>query len=888
MRCIVSSAALALLLAGNAIADTAGSEELWPGAQHDPAIPTLAATLGHAPGDEITSPDGITVYLNALHRAAPERTRLLEYARSWEGRPLHVLVIGSAERIANLDAVKADLRRLADPRQLAAADAESLIGRLPVVTWLMHAVHGNEISSSDAALATAYHLLASRNDADVELILRESLVLIDPLENPDGRARFLAQNLLGRAARPDSEPAAAEHDEPWPGGRANHYLFDMNRDWFALTQPETRGRIALALDFFPHVAVDLHEMGGDSTYYFAPPAAPGNPFVTAAQESWFETFGRANAATFDARGFPYFTREIFDSFYPGYGESWPFFQGAIGMTYEQASARGLVYRRSDETLLTYRQGIVQHSTAALTTARTAAANRAAILRDYFAYRQSAVAEGVAAAKGAARAYLLVPGVDPSRAERLARLLAAQGVEVGETTASMRLGARTLPVGTFVVSAAQPAGRLVRNLLEPHTALDPTFVAEQERRRKAHLQDQIYDVTAWSLPALFDVECVLSPSAVAVSTKPVAAVAAPRSAQLPPARVGYLVPWGAAAAAMVNEGLTAGMKAQVAGEPFTLGGRRYRIGTVLFRSAANTSDLGSRLGELAAKHGVAPVAIDSAWVDEGMSLGSNDMQTLRAPRVLLAWDRPANSLSAGWARYLLERRYGLAVTAVRTSSLQRVDLDRYDALVLPAGDYADALGESARRRLRAWIEAGGTLVTIGEASRWAAEGGAGLLATTTELKGGAAEKKAEEGDKPKASGGAKEGEAFDYEKAIQPERERPDATSGAILRVGLDQTHWLAAGHDDEVQVMVEGQRIFTPIKLDEGRNVGVYAPSERLVASGLVWPESQAQLARKAYLIHQPMGDGHLIAFAEDPNYRGYAEGSALLWVNALLLGPAF
>jgi hypothetical protein len=382
--------ALAALLLAAAAAEPM---ELAPATRYDPRIPTLRSVTGHEVGDEISTPDQIAAYLKALAAAAPERTRLVEYARSWEGRPLYTLVIGAPERIARLDAVKADLRRLADPRPLSSSDADRLVRELPVVTWLIHAVHGNEISSSDAALAEAYHLLAAQGDADVDTILRESSVLVDPLENPDGRARFVAQNLQGRAATPDPEPLSAEHDEPWPGGRANHYLFDMNRDWFALSQPETMGRVAQHLEWYPHVVVDLHEMGGESTYYFAPPAQPANPLITARQQSWLDTFGRANAARFDERGFPYFVKEVYDAFYPGYGDSWPVFQGAVGMTYEQASARGLVYRRSDDTLLTYRQGILQHFTSAITTAATAAKNRERLLRDFLDYRRTAVAEG---------------------------------------------------------------------------------------------------------------------------------------------------------------------------------------------------------------------------------------------------------------------------------------------------------------------------------------------------------------------------------------------------------------------------------------------------------------------------------------------------------------
>jgi len=229
--CQLSAIGLVLVpvLAGPALAQ---EPALWPGATYDPAIPTIKAVLGHNHGEVITPPEGVAEYLQALQQAAPTRARLIEYARSWEGRPLWLMVIGSADRIARLEQVKADLQRFADPRRTSAADAERLLAELPVVVWLIHGVHGNEISSSDAALAEAYHLLAAQGDAGVDAVLGDALVLIDPMQNPDVRARFVYQNLLGRAATPDPAPYSAEHDEPWPGGRVNHYLFDMNRDWF--------------------------------------------------------------------------------------------------------------------------------------------------------------------------------------------------------------------------------------------------------------------------------------------------------------------------------------------------------------------------------------------------------------------------------------------------------------------------------------------------------------------------------------------------------------------------------------------------------------------------------------------------------------------------------
>ena len=860
-------------------AGPAGAQELWPGATYDPAIPTIESVLGHDFGDEISSPEEIVIYLKALAAAAPDRTRLVEYARTWEGRPLHVMAIGAPARIGRLDQVKADLKRLADPRGVSDADRGRLIAELPVVTWLMHAVHGNEISSPDAALAEAYHLLAARGDQMVDTILRESIVLIDPLENPDGRARFLFQHKLGRAATPDPDRLSAEHDEPWPGGRSNHYLFDMNRDWFAQTQPETRGRLKVALDYYPHVVVDLHEMSGDSTYYFAPPADPLNPFITADQVRWLEAFGRANAARFDSRGFPYFIREVYDSFYPGYGESWPIFNGAIGMTYEQASARGLVFRRDDETLLTYRRGIVQHFNAAITTAHTAAANRERLLRDFVAYRQSAISEGE---KANAREYVLLPGVDPAMAGRLARLLAAQGVEVRKATAAFRIGDRQAPAGSYLVSSAQPSGRLVRNLLDAHVPQPEAFVKEQDRRRQKRQGDQIYDVTGWSLPALFDVEVVTSTQTLSPASTPVAASEEQPAAALPAAKVAYLLPWGSQAPGAVFALLKAGIRVHHAGRPFTIGETTYPVGTAIIRVAELGEGHREALTTIAASHHVNLVPLDSGWVDKGISLGSGDVTALKVPRIVLAWDAPTSSLSAGWTRYVLERRFGFAVSTIRVATLGRLDLDKVDVLVLPQGNYSGALGDDAVRRLREWVRGGGTLITSGEATRWAAGEKVNLLETRAELRGGKPD--VEEKDRKPAD----PPQPFDYDKAVQPERERPENTPGAIVRVRLDREHWLASGTDGAIQAIVEGQRVFTPLKLDKGVNVGVYEEKDRLVVGGLAWDEAQNQLAQKAFLMHQRLGQGHVIAFAEEPNYRAFTEAAHLLFANGVLLGPAY
>jgi hypothetical protein len=234
--------------------------------------------------------------------------------------------------------------------------------------------------------------------------------------------------------------------------------------------------------------------------------------------------------------------------------------------------------------------------------------------------------------------------------------------------------------------------------------------------------------------------------------------------------------------------------------------------------------------------------------------------------------------------VLERRFGQAVTVFRTETLRQVDLRDFVVVVLPAGTYSEALREDGIRRLKDWARAGGTLITLGEASRWATRDKVGLLDTRTELRGGKPDVEPPADDKKAAE---EPKMPFDLEQAIQPDREPPDSTPGAIMRVVLDVEHWLSAGLDGEIQAIVEGQRIFTPIKLDKGRNVGVYAPKDRLVAAGFTWDNPKEQLPQKAFLLHQPIGQGHIIAFAEDPNYRAIPEATELLFINAVLLGPA-
>ena len=682
-------------------------------AAHDPRIPALEDVVGHETGDEITKPQDVIAYMTALAVTAPDRMRLFQYAESWQGRPLFYGVISSAENIARLDEIKQDLSDIG-----AGTASREVINRTPAVTWLAYGVHGNEISSSDAALALAWHLLAAENDPVVEKILAETIVIIDPMQNPDGRARFVHNFESARGLTPFADRYAAEHDEPWPSGRTNHYLFDMNRDWFALTQPETRGRVAAMQEWQPVVVVDAHEMGGDNSYFFPPAAAPFNPNITGQQQDKQTLIGLNHARWFDRLGFEYFTREVYDAFYPGYGDMWPGLNGAISMTYEQGSARGLKFRKRTGEEFSYRETVEHHFIATLSTAEVVASNKELFLQDYAAYRRKAVTDG---RKSRDRFYVFDLSPRRAEAEALARRLVFQGIDVQRLEGERRLCGETYPEGALVVDSAQPNYQLIRTLLDEETSLPAEFMEEQERRRKAGLGWELYDVTAWSLPLMSGVAMATCKNVnlrEAVSIAP-DQLPAPRLPE-EPASFAYAVPWtDAGQAKLVIRALAEGLNGKVTSEGFTAEGRSFPRGTVVFSLAANKEGLGEKLALFAESTGAEIAGLNSSWTESGPNLGSSKFRPLKTPQIAILWDEGVSSLSAGNTRFVLERQLGLPVTPIRTRTVARASLSDYDVLIIPeaGGSLAGRLGNGGAAAIREFTEDGGTVIGFGSALQY---------------------------------------------------------------------------------------------------------------------------------------------------------------------------
>jgi hypothetical protein len=841
--------------------------------EFDPAIPSLTETVGHAPATRITSPDQAYAYLRALTGAAPERTRLVQYATSWEGRPLYYLILSAPENIARLETIRADMASIAAGR--------SGNGSALPVTWLAYGVHGNEISSTDAALMTAYHLLAARGDSRAAKIMAETIVVIDPMQNPDGRARFVNNFLAATGIVPAADRQAAEHDEPWPSGRVNHYMFDLNRDWFTLSQPETRGKVAAIRQWNPVVVVDLHEMGGDESYFFSPAAQPFNPNLSSAQVRAYELIGRYNAAAFDAMGEPYFTREVYDLFYPGYGDTWNAHQGAIGSTYEQGSARGLVFARRDGTELTYADGVRNHFIASLATAAAVADNPARFLSDFAAYR-SGNSSG-AAGRGA---YLIDLSKRRWNAERLGRRLAEQGITVLRRDGSASACGRPYPAGYLAVPQAQPAARLVRSLLDRDTPLPPDFLAEQERRRSQDLPHELYDVTAWSVGPMAGVEVAVCNAAA--GGEPLSADAPITAMQEGSGAFAVAVPWtDSGQARLVTLALREGIEGRVTDKAFTAEGRQFPRGTVVFPAGSNSTEAMAQLAAISLEVGAHTVALESGWVESGPNLGSESFVRLTLPRVAVAWDDGISQLSAGALRYVLEQRLGLPVVPIRTSRLARADLSDYDVLLVPEGNPSAALGAGGQRTIREFVQRGGVLVAIGDSLETFSSGVTPLLDVKREAALGREPDSADDDAKTDLAEAVEIASDAEYREVIKDQQALPDTLPGALLNVVAQRDHFLSAGYEDGAVVLATGTQIFTPLDRAKGINVLRFAAPGDLIASGYVWEENRRQLAYKPYLMAQRQGRGLVIGFAHDPSTRAYLEGLDLMIANAVLVAPS-
>jgi len=853
------------------------------GMQFDSSIPTIQSVLGYDFGERITRHRDMETYFNALLKAAPDRVKVQKIGESIEGRALYYIIVSAPENMTRLDELRQANLKLSEPRKTSAGEADAIIQNNPVFVCLSYSVHGNEHSSTEAAMATAYYLLAAR-DPNVAQIMKNCVIIIDPLQNPDGRERFVNYFNSTVGNKPNTDPNAAEHNEVWPGGRYNHYLFDMNRDWTVLTQPETYARIQAYQQYQPEGFIDFHEMGRNNTYFFPPTSTPHNPNVPKSLPAWWQKLGKAIAADFDKNNVEYYTAEHYDFWYPGYGDSWPTYNGAIAGTYEQASARGLQVMRKDGTLLDYKDAVWHHFLSSLATCKMSSENRQAKLKDFYDFRASAVQEGKT---GPVKEYVISRTNDPLETDILIRKLLTQGIEVRQASADFKASVRnyytdqtetkSFHAGDYIIPMDQPLKRLIEVTFEKEQQFDKDFLAAEAKRREEGEETELYDITAWALPLAYGLDIywsadVFSSNAPAVTQLPI------QSPELQPASYAYLVDYRSNEDVhAIVELLNRDVRIYYSGKPFTMNGHPFHAGSFIIKTKGNVQNLESVLKEVSNKTGEEFIPTSTGWTEEGPDIGSSDVSFLEKPKVAVVMNLPTDPTSVGAIEYLFDQRYSLNFTPIEGYELSDMDLKDYNVIILPDGgdwaSYDQIIGDDGIKKLDQWVRSGGTLIALQRASTFLIDNG--KLTSVKRIKSYIKDSvdPAPQKDEKKDDSNAKPTEA-------------PDYLLGSIARIKINQKHFLGFGYStDELAVFVNSSNVFTPPP--DMKAVGAYADADRLKIAGLFWDITKKRLEKKAYLTDESMGKGHVILFAEDPNFRAYWEGLSKLFLNGVIYGPS-
>ncbi len=832
-------------------------DSFFPGGKYDAAVPTPEATLGFAVGSKPVTHGQIEAVIKAIAAKSP-RCKLFEYGKTHEGRTLYYLVIASEANIKRLDRLKADYAKLADPRKASKADTDTLAAELPALAWMAYCIHGDEMSGSDASLAAAYHLAAS-TDAEIKTLLDNIVVVIDPLMNPDGRDRYLAMLAQNRTVQPSYDDQSMLHTGFWPAGRMNHYLFDMNRDWIFATQPETRGRIRSINEWNPQYFMESHEMGSQDTFLFMPGREAINPNLPENVRKWETRFAQDQAAAFDAKGWRYYTGEWNDNWYPGYSSSWAALRGATENLYEQASIATDAVRRAEGTLETYREAVHKQLVSTMANLTTLSKNRKEVLADFVGEKRACVG---AAAEVPARVFAVVPSANGARMRQFLDLAQIQSFEVlraaqafkgsGKDRLGREVKDREFPAGTLLIPARQPLARLLLSMFEFDPRMSSQFLTDERRELLRFGRSRIYDITGWSIPMLFDVETF-----ELTGEAPADAKAAPVTSALPKPEnvvtgesttVGFVINGAddasvAAAARLMERGVWV----RIADKPFQFDGVEFPRGSVLVTRKDNTEfkpDLVQNIREVCTELGQTAAGFKSGLGPGDLpDIGGEHFVLLHPPRIAILGRDPIGPYGYGQAWYIVDHVLGLRASYLDSSSFGGVDLRRYNVLVIPNG--GGSLIADKLDALKAWVEAGGTVIAIGSsAAAFAKEkGGLGATRLLSDVLAKPDEYRQAivrewEGQRttpvPESIWSFAPPEEVVYpwmigeggDKASDDELKRRDAwrglfmPAGAIVAARVDDRSWLTAGCGEYVPVIYTSNSVFmsppsiqTPVRL---------------------------------------------------------------------------
>ncbi|RZK67751.1 MAG: zinc carboxypeptidase, partial [Pedobacter sp.] len=652
--------------------------------------------LGYELGTHFTPHYKVADYFKQTAVASPKNIKLIEYGKTNEGRPLLVAVISAPENIARLEQIRTNNLKLG-----TGADQTVDIKAQPAIVWLSYNVHGNEANSTETSMKMLYTLSSGKN-VEANNWLKNTVVVIDPCLNPDGRDRYVNyfNSVVGKT--PNSDPASREHIEPWPGGRPNHYYFDLNRDWAWQTQLESKQRLALYNEWMPQVHVDFHEQSYNEPYYFAPAAEPVHQDITPWQRSFQVVVGKNNAKYFDAEGWQYFTKERFDLLYPSYGDTYPLYNGSIGMTYEQGGIRaGLSVVTNDGDTLTLKDRIAHHFATGMSTVEVSSQNQAKLMEEYKKYFQ----QELIAAPGAYKTYI-IKASNVSRLKKLAELLSKNKIQFaygadksgrGYDYDTQKEENFSIDRNDLIVNIQQPRAVLANVLLEPQT-----FVTDSNT----------YDITAWALPYVYGLKAYASKESFKGKYADLS-VADPTSNDIDKP-LAWLFSWGSAEDAGVLINLQKeNIKVRQSDQAFTVAGRDYPAGTLIVLRTENEKTVKGLKDKVVAvaKQFDKPIrGITSGFVEKGKDFGSNVYPILKQPKIAIASGNEVSSLAFGEAWFYLEHDLNLSPSIINAKDINNLDINKVNTLILPDGSYGSFIGDG----LTAWLNKGGKLILMEDA------------------------------------------------------------------------------------------------------------------------------------------------------------------------------
>ena len=804
--------------------------------------------LGYKIGTRYTPHWRIVEYYKHVAAAVPSTVKLQSYGQTTEGRPLLVAYVSSANHISNLETIQSNNLKIAATGNAPAAAT-------PAIVWLSYNVHGNETSSSEAGMLTLF-ALADPANTQTKAWLQNTVVIIDPCLNPDGRDRYVAWFNSVSGKKPDPNLSAREHREPWPGGRTNHYNFDLNRDWAWQTQTESQQRLKLYNNWLPQIHVDFHEQGINSPYYFAPAAEPLHEVITPWQRRFQETIGRNHAKYFDKAGWLYFTKERFDLLYPSYGDTYPIYNGAIGMTYEQAGggAGGASVLLENGDTLTLADRVLHHYTTGISTIEIASQNAAKLLTEFAAFYKNTLTNG----SGAYKAFVIKNNTeDAERIAALIELLKKNKIEFGYARSGSVRGYNydnakeeswNVTTSDLVIPTTQQRGTLVNVLFEPATKLSDSVT---------------YDITAWAMPYAYGLKAIASRTAVPFTAS--TEVSSPVKNAATDA-YGYIIRWGGVQSVkLVSQLLQRGIKLRYSQQPFQSGAESFGRGAILLLKTSNQyyPHLWDTVRQLANRYNLQLAPLLSGFVDKGYDFGSEAIRPVANRRIAVVTGEGISSLGAGEVWHFFDQVLEHPVTLINAADLSRTDWNSFDVLIMPDGAYRALSEKTGADAFKNWISAGGNVVALE-----GAVAGLAKLDWAVKLKKG--------DDTSDANN------EYGFLKKFES-RERdyiPTITPGSIFKVALDNSHPLAFGYPDYYYTLKQDDNIYEFLK--DGWNVGVLKRGKQV--AGFVGSRLSKRLQDGLLFGTQEIGRGSVTYLADDVLFRSFWEGGKLLFCNAVFL----